>query len=140
MAGRAVAPCHRADLLRKIATYTPCRSRSPRRPGMLAVQRHAPAERRAEDDLGVASKQAREEDADSAGRGRAGWIRSVPRSHSSGEPNLPARLTSSVGRDRELAEVRGVLAEHRLVTLTGFGGVGKTRLALEVASGLLDDY
>jgi predicted ATPase/DNA-binding CsgD family transcriptional regulator len=107
---------------------------------MLAVQRHAPAERCAEDDLGVASKQARVEDADSAGRGRAGWIRSVPRSHSSGEHNLPARLTSFVGRDRELAEVRGVLAEHRLVTLTGFGGVGKTRLALEVASGLLDDY
>ncbi|MEO3806690.1 BTAD domain-containing putative transcriptional regulator [Nonomuraea sp. B10E8] len=46
---------------------------------------------------------------------------------------LPAPLTDLVGRDRELAEVRRLLAAHRLVTLTGTGGVGKTRLALSAA-------
>jgi predicted ATPase/DNA-binding SARP family transcriptional activator len=47
--------------------------------------------------------------------------------------NLPAQVTSFVGRERETAEVRGGLEETRLLTLTGPGGSGKTRLALEVA-------
>ena len=47
--------------------------------------------------------------------------------------NLPQPLTSFVGRQRDLADVRRSLSEARLVTLTGPGGVGKTRLALEVA-------
>jgi non-specific serine/threonine protein kinase len=51
--------------------------------------------------------------------------------------NLPAPLTSFVGRGRELAEVRRLLGAHRLVTLTGAGGVGKTRLALQAAAGVL---
>src|SRR5215470_6699453 len=50
--------------------------------------------------------------------------------------NLPAELTSFVGRRGELAEVRRLLAASRLVTLTGPGGVGKTRLALRAAAGL----
>jgi non-specific serine/threonine protein kinase len=50
--------------------------------------------------------------------------------------NLPAELTSFVGHRGELAEVRRLLAASRLVTLTGPGGVGKTRLALRVAAGL----
>ena len=50
--------------------------------------------------------------------------------------NLPAELTSFVGHRGELAEVRRLLAGSRLVTLTGPGGVGKTRLALRVAAGL----
>ena len=50
--------------------------------------------------------------------------------------NLPAELTSFVNRRSELAEVKRLLAKSRLVTLTGVGGVGKTRLALRVASGL----
>ena len=53
-----------------------------------------------------------------------------------GAGNLPAELTSFVGRRGEIAEVRRVLAESRLVTLTGVGGVGKTRLALRAAAGL----
>src|SRR5215470_14041325 len=50
--------------------------------------------------------------------------------------NLPAELTSFVGRRNEIAEVRRLLASSRLVTLTGVGGVGKTRLALRAAAGL----
>jgi predicted ATPase/DNA-binding SARP family transcriptional activator len=49
------------------------------------------------------------------------------------EPRLPPALTSFVGRDEELAQVRAALAAGRLVTLTGPGGAGKTRLALELA-------
>ncbi|HEX2032400.1 MAG TPA: adenylate/guanylate cyclase domain-containing protein [Actinomycetota bacterium] len=51
--------------------------------------------------------------------------------------NLPAQLTSFVGREREISEVREVVGSARLVTLTGPGGTGKTRLALEVAGRLL---
>jgi non-specific serine/threonine protein kinase len=50
--------------------------------------------------------------------------------------NLPAELTSFVGRRGELAEVKRLLAGSRLVTLTGVGGVGKTRLALRAAAEL----
>jgi predicted ATPase/class 3 adenylate cyclase len=52
--------------------------------------------------------------------------------------NLPAQLASFVGRDKELAEVRALAGSSRLVTLTGAGGAGKTRLALQLAAGLLD--
>jgi predicted ATPase/DNA-binding SARP family transcriptional activator len=48
--------------------------------------------------------------------------------------NLPAPTTSFVGRERELAELGALLREHRLVTLTGMGGSGKTRLALRLAA------
>ena len=47
--------------------------------------------------------------------------------------NLPAPLTSFVGRERELEELERLLREQRLITLTGMGGAGKTRLALETA-------
>jgi predicted ATPase/DNA-binding SARP family transcriptional activator len=52
--------------------------------------------------------------------------------------NLRVPLTSFVGRDEEVARVTAVLDQARLVTLTGPGGSGKTRLAVEVASGLID--
>lgn len=54
--------------------------------------------------------------------------------------NLPLQLTSFIGRGREQAEVRDLLATTRLLTLTGPGGAGKTRLALRVAVNLVDDY
>lgn len=54
--------------------------------------------------------------------------------------NLPQELTSFVGRKHELVEVRRQLAGSRLVTLLGPGGVGKTRLALQVAEGLRRGY
>jgi len=54
--------------------------------------------------------------------------------------NLPQPLTSFVGREHEIAETSRLLGETRLLTLTGTGGIGKTRLGHEVAAGLLDQY
>jgi predicted ATPase/class 3 adenylate cyclase len=54
--------------------------------------------------------------------------------------NLPLQLTSFVGREQEIAEITQALATARLLTLTGAGGAGKTRLALQVAAGLMSDY
>jgi predicted ATPase/DNA-binding CsgD family transcriptional regulator len=52
--------------------------------------------------------------------------------------NLPAQVSSFIGRDAELVAVRNLVAGSRLVTLTGAGGVGKSRLGLQVAAGLPD--
>lgn len=54
--------------------------------------------------------------------------------------NLPAALTSFVGRAREMAEVKRLLHATRLLTITGSGGAGKTRLALEVAADVLGTF
>jgi predicted ATPase/class 3 adenylate cyclase len=54
--------------------------------------------------------------------------------------NLPAQLATFVGRERELAEVRHLVQGKRLVTLTGAGGVGKTRLGLQVAAELVEPF
>jgi predicted ATPase/DNA-binding SARP family transcriptional activator len=54
--------------------------------------------------------------------------------------NLPAALTSFVGREEECGRVRRLLDAARLVTLTGPGGAGKTRLACEVTAALVDGY
>jgi MoxR-like ATPase len=52
----------------------------------------------------------------------------------------PVRLTTFVGREQERAAVAQLLGDRRLVTLTGAGGVGKTRLALEIGSDLEGAY
>ncbi len=67
---------------------------------------------------------------------------SRPASVSASTPthNLPAQVSSFIGRSRELAELKASLLAARLVTLTGAPGTGKTRLALEVASALLEHY
>jgi predicted ATPase/class 3 adenylate cyclase len=54
--------------------------------------------------------------------------------------NLPVQLTSFIGREKEMAEVKRHLAGARLLTLTGSGGAGKTRLALQVAADVLETY
>jgi predicted ATPase/class 3 adenylate cyclase len=54
--------------------------------------------------------------------------------------NLRPQTTSFVGRESEVAELQVAVRKHRLVTLTGVGGVGKTRLALEVAARLADEF
>jgi predicted ATPase/DNA-binding CsgD family transcriptional regulator len=54
--------------------------------------------------------------------------------------NLPVLLTSFIGREAEMKEVRRLLADSQLVTLTGAGGAGKSRLALQVAAGLVAEF
>jgi class 3 adenylate cyclase len=54
--------------------------------------------------------------------------------------NLPQQLSSFIGREKEIADVKGLLVHHRLLTTTGSGGCGKTRLALQVAAEVLPDY
>jgi non-specific serine/threonine protein kinase len=73
----------------------------------------------------------------SSGRRPAGAQAQLARSAGA---SLPIALTSFVGREREMAEVRRLLQTARLLTLTGTGGVGKTRLALQVAAQLLGEY
>ena len=63
---------------------------------------------------------------------KAGWIGS--------QRSLPVLLTPTVGRDEELAAVADLLSTTQLLTLTGVGGVGKTRLAVEVARAAEADY
>ncbi len=58
-----------------------------------------------------------------------------PRQH-----NLPAQLTSFIGRDKEIEQVLGLIKTHRLVSLTGSGGTGKTRLALQVAERSIENF
>jgi predicted ATPase/class 3 adenylate cyclase len=54
--------------------------------------------------------------------------------------NLPLPLTSFIGREHELAAARRLLSTTRLMTLTGSGGIGKTRLALQLAAEVIDEY
>jgi predicted ATPase/class 3 adenylate cyclase len=54
--------------------------------------------------------------------------------------NLPTQLSTFVGREKEVEQIKKRLEKNRLVTLTGSGGVGKTRLSIRVASELLDGY
>ena len=54
--------------------------------------------------------------------------------------NLPAPLTSFIGREKEQAEAIKLMSKHRLVTLTGSGGVGKTRFAIKIGEQLLESY
>src|SRR5215475_8415938 len=72
----------------------------------------------------------------------AGLQAEFPPLHSLGNPalpnNLPAQLATFVGREKELSEVAALVESSRLVTLTGAGGCGKTRLSLQLAAGLLD--
>jgi predicted ATPase/DNA-binding NarL/FixJ family response regulator len=63
-----------------------------------------------------------------------------PAGQASPGQRLPRPLTSFVGRERELAAVAALLGAHRLVTLTGVGGCGKTRLALEAAAAAREDF
>ena len=54
--------------------------------------------------------------------------------------NLPTQLSSFIGREKEMVRVKEVLNGTRLITLTGAGGCGKTRLALQVAADLIDEF
>ncbi len=104
------------------------RPRQPRGWRRIAERRSA-----SQVDRGAASKRPAEE-------GNSTGLVIVRARPSSVGHNLPAPLTSFVGRQREIAEIKQLLGTTRLLTLTGSGGVGKTRLALQVASTLLGDY
>src|SRR6266545_1963551 len=54
--------------------------------------------------------------------------------------NLPYQLTSFIGREQEIAQLEELVTANRLVTLTGAGGAGKTRLAINVANQLIDAF
>ena len=54
--------------------------------------------------------------------------------------NLPVQLNSFVGREREIGEIKDILGTSRLVTLTSMGGTGKTRLSLQVAADVMENY
>src|SRR6266498_2593269 len=56
------------------------------------------------------------------------------------QTNLPASLTSFIGREKEQAEIIKLITKHRLITFTGSGGVGKTRLSLKIGEHVLEDY
>jgi predicted ATPase/DNA-binding CsgD family transcriptional regulator len=64
----------------------------------------------------------------------------APRTPERPPNNLPLELSSFVGREKELAEVKRLLEDTRLLTLTGSGGCGKTRLALAVAADLVEGF
>ncbi|TML00430.1 MAG: adenylate/guanylate cyclase domain-containing protein [Actinobacteria bacterium] len=63
-----------------------------------------------------------------------------PRTLDARPNNLPLQLTSFVGREEPIAEIRELLGRTRLLTLTGAGGTGKSRLALQVATEILTEY
>ena len=54
--------------------------------------------------------------------------------------NLPIPLTSFIGREKEIERIQHRLSEHRLITLIGVGGIGKTRLSQQAANQLIDNY
>lgn len=78
-------------------------------------------------------------EAGASGRGR---LVALPGGHGDARPpnNLPLELSSFVGREKELAEVKRLLQNTRLLTLTGSGGCGKTRLALAAADELVEGF
>ncbi len=63
-----------------------------------------------------------------------------PRTQQESAHNLPAPVTAFLGRERELTELSALIGEHRLVTVVGTGGAGKTRLALQTAADRVDRY
>ena len=81
---------------------------------------------------------------DAAPGGRTGQVESEAGSLQGGPsavlPRLPIPLTRFVGREGEVAQIRRLLATTRLLTLTGTGGIGKTRLALQAATELTGSY
>ncbi len=75
-------------------------------------------------------------------RGKSGSVVAFPRTRPPARPtdNLPLELTSFIGREREVAGVKRLLSDRRLLTLCGPGGSGKTRLALAVAQDLVESF
>ena len=90
--------------------------------------------------LGLAGPQRALFEAAARGRGTAAAALAARGPLTTKPNNLPAQLTPFVGREDDVAVVRRAAAAARLVTLTGAGGIGKTRLALQAAAGLPDAF
>jgi len=88
--------------------------------------------------LGLADAARREFEETAAGARRR-HRRQVGASEPIVSGNIPVRLTSFVGRETEMSDVKALLNDQRLVTVTGSGGVGKTRVATEIARWILGD-
>src|SRR5688500_16078093 len=73
-------------------------------------------------------------------RGLSGFPSQSLPSLTAPKSNLPAPLTTFIGREKEQADVIQLLTKRRLVTLTGSGGVGKTRLSIRVGEQALENY
>jgi non-specific serine/threonine protein kinase len=73
-------------------------------------------------------------------RGLSSFPAQSPPSLTKSKSNLPTPLTTFIGREKEQADVIGLITKHRLVTLTGSGGVGKTRLSIIVVEQVLENY
>lgn len=73
-------------------------------------------------------------------RGLSSFPLSSPPASNKPLSNLPAPITTFIGREKEQSEVIRLITKHRLVTLTGPGGVGKTRLAIKVGEQVLGNY
>ena len=73
-------------------------------------------------------------------RGLSGFPTSTTPSSNEPITNLPAPLTTFIGRKKEQAEIIRLIAKHRLVTLAGAGGIGKSRLAMKVGEQIVEDY
>jgi len=88
--------------------------------------------------LGLDEAQSRELE-EVAARGRARVQAGTPNERAAVN-NLPTQVSSFVGREEDVETVRGLVNEHRHVTLIGVGGIGKTRIALNAANNLLDTF
>lgn len=73
-------------------------------------------------------------------RGLSGFPAPLPPISNKPITNLPASLTTFIGREKEQSDVIKLITKHRLVTLTGSGGVGKSRLSINVGEQILEDY
>ena len=73
-------------------------------------------------------------------RGLSGFPTSTTPSLNKLNTNLPASITTFIGREKEQADVMRLIAKYRLVTLTGSGGIGKSRLAMKVGEQIVEDY
>ncbi|HSJ86057.1 MAG TPA: helix-turn-helix domain-containing protein, partial [Anaerolineales bacterium] len=73
-------------------------------------------------------------------RGLSGFPSQASPSLTQPKSNFPVPLTTFIGREQEQADVSKLLSKHRFVTLTGSGGVGKTRLAIKVGEQVLENY
>jgi non-specific serine/threonine protein kinase len=116
---------------------------APEVPDSLCAILNRAAAKRVEDRYASASEMLVELESALAGKTPPSFVvtTEVPaRDREAPRNNLPAELTTFVGRQRELAQCKQLLRQQRLVTLTGAGGTGKTRLAVQTGRALLDEF